>query len=292
MYTFCPNCHATFRLTTRQLAKAGGRARCGECHEVYSAVDYLFEELDETREAQAQHREQVEALAALAAQEQADAEARAQAEAEAEAAAEQLAAAETAEQAESAAAELLADSKAAGAAEQPEVPLLKVPADGWSQSSLKMPNVFSGVAVVLLVLLIGAQWVFFNRAELAGNPQWRPHLEQVCSYLHCDLPLQVDLAQLELLNRDVRQHPRVEEALLVNATLSNRAEFTQPFPVLEVSFSDTGGNIVAARRFRPIEYIIDNYIIKRGMLPGEPVPVVLEIVDPGEVAASYQFGFL
>ena len=211
MYTFCPNCHAIFRLTTRQLAKAGGRARCGECNEIYSAVDYLFEDLDETREAQQMHRQQVEALAAAAAQEQADAAARAQAEAEAEAASAQLAEAE--------AAELLADSQTVGAADEPEVPLLKVPAGGWSRSSLKMPNVLSGVAVVLLVLLIAGQWVFFNRAELAGNPQWRPHLEQLCSYLHCDLPMQVDLAQLELLNRDVRQHPRVEEALLVNATL-------------------------------------------------------------------------
>ena len=111
MYTFCPNCHATFRLTTRQLAKAGGRARCGECNDIYSAVDHLFEDLDETREARELHRQQVEALAAAAAQEQADAAARAQA--EAEAASEQLAEAADADQAEAAAAELPADSRAA-----------------------------------------------------------------------------------------------------------------------------------------------------------------------------------
>jgi len=282
MYTFCPSCHAIFRLTTRQLATAGGRTRCGECREVYSAVDHLFEDLAETREARELYQQQAEDRAQAAA-EQSDAVARQETEA---------AEREEAEVTVAAAEALLADSQPASEAAGDEPPVLTSPVGDWSQSSLKMPNVFSAVALVLLVLLICAQWIFFNRAELAGNKDWRPYLEQACTYLHCSLPLQVDLTQLELLQRDVRQHPRVEEALLVNATLSNQADFTQPYPVLEVSFTDLGGNTVAARRFRPIEYMIDSYTIKRGMPPGEPVPVVLEIVDPGKSAASYQFGFL
>jgi predicted Zn finger-like uncharacterized protein len=301
MYTFCPSCHAIFRLTTRQLATAGGRTRCGECREIYSAVEHLFEDLAETREAQGLHIQQAEDRARAAAAEQAEAAAREEAAAaeQAEAAREETAAAEDesakreeAEAVVAAAEALLADSQPGSAVAGDEPPVLTSPVGDWSQSSLKMPNVFSAVALVLLVLLMCAQWIFFNRAELASNKDWRPYLEQACTYLHCSLPLQVDLTQLELLQRDVRQHPRVEEALLVNATLSNQADFTQPYPVLEVSFTDLGGNTVAARRFRPIEYMIDSYTIKRGMPPGEPVPVVLEIVDPGKSAASYQFGFL
>ena len=52
MYTFCPNCQTIFRLTTRHLSSAGGYTRCGECTLVYRAVDYLFEDLPSTREAQ------------------------------------------------------------------------------------------------------------------------------------------------------------------------------------------------------------------------------------------------
>jgi hypothetical protein len=157
---------------------------------------------------------------------------------------------------------------------------------------MTLRDVLSGTAIVFLVLLLATQWVFFNRAALAGEQGWRPGLEQFCKYLHCSLPLRVDIAQLKLLNRDVRQHPRVDEALLVNATFLNQADFTQPYPVLEVSFSGLDGNPVALRRFRPMEYVNDIQTIKHGMTPGEPVPVVLEILDPGETAVSYQFSFL
>lgn len=264
MYTFCPNCHTLYSLSARHLAKAGGQTRCGECRQAYSAVDYLFEDLAVAREAQQLHLQQPEDTEETTAQEPL------------------LDTADT------------ADTADLGyiAPDYPESPPLQMPAGGWSQSSFKMPDMLSGVAIVLLVSFMAVQWVLYNRAELAGEPGWRPGLEKFCETLHCSLPLQVDLAQLELVNRDVRQHPRVEEALLVNATLANRADFAQPYPVLEVSFTDLGGNPVAVRRFRPNEYVIDSYTIERGMLPGEPVPVVLEIVDPGEVAASYQFGFL
>ena len=69
MYTFCPNCHAIFRLTTRHLAKAGGYTRCGECRLVYNAIDYLYEELAETREALDQSRLSSEDQAEAGAQE-------------------------------------------------------------------------------------------------------------------------------------------------------------------------------------------------------------------------------
>ena len=187
---------------------------------------------------------------------------------------------------------LLVNDQAVSAGDDSLPRQMPVSAGRWHHRALTLRDAFSGTAIIFLVLLLATQWVFFNRAELAREQDWRPGLEQFCKFLHCSLPLRVDLSQLKLLNRDVRQHPRVDEALLVNATLSNQADFTQPYPVLEVNFSGLDGSPVAARHFRPIEYVSDSYAVKHGMPPGEPVPVVLEILDPGEAAASYQFGFL
>ena len=256
MFTFCPNCRTIFRLTPRHLSTAGGYTRCGKCRLVYSAIDYLYEDLPSTREALDLDRQP------------------------------------GADQAEAEVQEPLVDNQAVSAGDDRVAPLLSVPAGWWHQGGLTLQDVSSGAAIVFLALLMATQWVFFNRADLAREQAWRPGLEQFCKLLYCSLPLQVDLSQLELLSRDVRQHPRVEEALLVNATLSNKADFTQPYPVLELSFSDLGGNPVAVRRFRPSEYVNDSDVIMRGMQPGEPVPVMLEILDPGTAALSYQFGFL
>jgi hypothetical protein len=141
-------------------------------------------------------------------------------------------------------------------------------------------------------LLLGAQWLYFNRAALAAQNEWRPGLENLCALLHCELPLRVDLSRIELVNRDVRKHPRVEGALLINAILVNRADFSQPYPILEVTFSNSSGTPVAARRFNPVEYLGEQADIEAGM-PGDiPVQVVLEIEDPGEDAVSFQFEFL
>ena len=96
----------------------------------------------------------------------------------------------------------------------------------------------------------------------------------------------------QLLNRDVRRHPKVRDALLVNATMVNRAGFTQSYPVLSIRFSDLSGKPVAERRFLPAEYLGESLNLSEGMVPASPVNVVLEIEDPGEEAVSFQFDFL
>jgi hypothetical protein len=61
--------------------------------------------------------------------------------------------------------------------------------------------------------------------------------------------------------------------------------------VLQISFSDTSGTPVAVRRFLPEEYLHDKNPAP-GMAPGEETLVMLEVVDPGERAVSYQFDFM
>jgi len=45
MFTECPECSITFRVTAKVLQQAGGRVRCGGCGNAFSALDHLTEEL-------------------------------------------------------------------------------------------------------------------------------------------------------------------------------------------------------------------------------------------------------
>ena len=162
----------------------------------------------------------------------------------------------------------------------------------WARQSLTTSDVARGSVIVLLLTLLLGQWLFFNRTGLAGNPDWRPYVERFCSVFQCELPLRTELSRIELLNRDVRKHPLVEDALLVYATLNNSAEFTQPYPVFSISFSDIAGQPVAMRHFMPAEYLDPEVDSAAGMAPAVPVYVVLAIQDPGEDAVSFQFEFL
>jgi hypothetical protein len=59
-----------------------------------------------------------------------------------------------------------------------------------------------------------------------------------------------------------------------------------------VTFSNSTGTPIAARRFKPAEYLGKQVDVEAGMPPDKPVPIMLEIEDPGEEAVSFQFDFL
>lgn len=42
MYTRCPECQTTFRISPRDLSAARGRVRCGHCDEVFNALEHLI----------------------------------------------------------------------------------------------------------------------------------------------------------------------------------------------------------------------------------------------------------
>lgn len=50
MYTQCPECQTAFRVTAKVLQQAGGKVRCGGCEHVFSALDFLSEEMPSSGE--------------------------------------------------------------------------------------------------------------------------------------------------------------------------------------------------------------------------------------------------
>lgn len=148
-------------------------------------------------------------------------------------------------------------------------------------------------ASLLLTVTLVLQYGFFNRTQLAQSHQLRPLAEELCAVLFCSLPPQTDLSKLQLSNRDIRLHPSQPKALLVEATLVNQADFAQAFPVLELTFHDITGQIIAGRRFQPFEYLDDKAADQmNGMPPRQPYRIKLELADPGNQAVGFEFNFL
>ena len=260
MYTFCPNCFAVYQVTADHLAKARGQTRCGECRQVYLAVDYLYDELSAAREAlELQRTSGIEHSGVVT----------------------------------DSAVAATSPETAAGVepATLPLHPAQPLP-DGWQQRPVSLGDIGSGLGIGFLVLLLGLQWVYFNRAALAADDRWRPMLERGCRVARCDLPLRVDLSHIDIISRDVRKHPAMKDVLLISLAFENQAEFIQPYPFLEVSFTDQSGNPVAMRRFSPAEYLDTGVELGGGMASESPVQVGLEVIDPGDAVVSFQFAFL
>jgi len=157
--------------------------------------------------------------------------------------------------------------------------------------SLGMTLLLSLTALLLLGGL-GFQLVLFRNVQLAHSfPQLVPYLNMACERLPCRYSGKIDVSQIKLLKRDVRSHPTQPNALLISATFVNQAPFDQPYPVIELTLYDLGGNVVASRRFTPQEYLEKMYNRFLLMESGTPVQVTLAVLDPGKDAINFEFSF-
>ncbi len=146
-----------------------------------------------------------------------------------------------------------------------------------------------GSAALILALL--AQYGFAYRADLLRDARTRPLMIAGCKILRCALAPIKSTADIVLISRDVRPHPSEAGALLIEATLTNRAQFTAAFPDLEIALADLNDQTIAVRRFAPNEYLGDTGIIDKGIEPLATALVSLEVEDPGKNAVAFRFEF-
>ena len=147
--------------------------------------------------------------------------------------------------------------------------------------------------LLTLIALAGlaGQYVWYHFDELARQDQYRPWFQMICPKIDCKVPSKVDINQLKSSNLVVRSHPEFKGALVVDAIIYNRAPFSQPFPLLELRFADTSGQLIASRRFKPAEYLSGEIAGKEEMPPQTPIHIALDILDPGAKAVNYSLSF-
>lgn len=148
--------------------------------------------------------------------------------------------------------------------------------------------------ITLIALALGGlagQYIWYHFEHLARQDQYRPWFQQLCPQLGCKVPSKVDINQLKSSNLVVRSHPEFQGALVVDAIIYNRAAFSQPFPLLELRFADTSGQLIASRRFKPSEYLSGEMAGKEEMPPQTPIHIALDILDPGAKAVNYSLNF-
>lgn len=167
---------------------------------------------------------------------------------------------------------------------EPEALELHAPPPGrsWGRELLW----FGLSLVATAALIVQAGW--FKAAELSKREPFRSVYQQVCPLLGCQVTELRDTRQIKTYNLVVRSHPQNSKALIVDAMLINNADFKQPFPVLNLAFSDLNNRPVASRRFSPGEYLGGELAGTAEIPPDQPVHIALEIVDPGPNAVNYR----
>ncbi len=146
---------------------------------------------------------------------------------------------------------------------------------------------WASLSLVAGLLLIG-QFAWIKFPSLSVIEPYRSYYAQACNVFSCRLPELIDRSKIRSANLVVRSHPKVRNALVVDAVIQNTAKFEQTFPTLDLVFTDNLDKVVSARRLSPKEYLGGELAGRANMPSLQPVHIAIEIADPGEDAVGYQ----
>lgn len=284
MFTDCPACARQFRIRADQLSAAEGQVKCGYCGEQFNAISRLRDVPLAQKDVPVPVVEETQALSEPEFH---------------------IPGLDTPESESDAVTEAVVDAHSTLDTAQPQVDLQPEaelePDYEFPQALLETPVKRSGwfsrlvwtLLVLTLLLAVIAQLSWFNRDQLLSRyPELRPYARQLCDRFHCELIRHRNVAAIKILNRDVRDHPRFEGALLVNATMVNSAGTIQSFPRIQLGLFDTNGKLLAYREFSSDDYLDDSIDAENGMFPDTPIHIVLEVIGATDDAVSFEFRFL
>jgi len=152
------------------------------------------------------------------------------------------------------------------------------------------PWIFRLSMLALLGVLLGSLFAYRTRPQLYNNPTMRPIISAGCKVIGCTLPARVDVASLKMVKRNVYSHPNTPNALVVNVSFRNDAEFAQQLPLLHMVLSNRVGRTVAKQDFSPADYQ-PGWEAGSTIEAGQQLDVTLEVTDPGQDAQSFEFYF-
>jgi predicted Zn finger-like uncharacterized protein len=314
LFTRCPECDTTFRVTDDTLKKASGQVRCGRCASVFNAYSELHDPAAKSFEPVPSPPAPVEPPAApppesaAAAPPPESAAAAPPPESAAAAPAPESAAVAPQPPAEpasaaaevSAAASTAADAHAISATEvdrvltndvglpAPQPPYAWQRADEPAQQRAR--SRWWSAAAALALLALGAQAIHHFRSDIAGHETFGPWLTATYAALGAEITPHWDVNQYEILDWVATAEPNARGlgSLKITARIQNRGPARQPYPAVQLRLKDRWEAAVGSRMFAPAEYLPRDTPRGRLMSPGETARAEIEVVDPGPDAYGFE----
>jgi hypothetical protein len=141
---------------------------------------------------------------------------------------------------------------------------------------------------IALALALGAQLVHHFRQDLVRHPAIGPALRAAYARLGVELSPNWDLGAFELRQWGNDADAGAAGRMIVRASLTNRAAFPQPHPILRLELEDRFGNTVASRDFEPSDYLKNPAQADRMIGPGASSEAELALAATGHEAVGYR----
>jgi len=255
MQAECPNCHTLFRITEAQLDIADGMVRCGFCKDVFDARVKNNSHHNNTQRDALENKQREDTQQAKISK------------------------------------RIEAEDESFFYGEPNDIVPDKLRAESIARPYSTTATVSWSLAILVLIAALATEFLWFNQPELLLDQRLTPITAKLCELTDCERRQLRDASQIEMISRNVYTHPNEKDALMISTTLVNHAAYAQPFPDVQIDFSNVRGEMLASRRFIPEEYLqIDSEQLPL-LQSGNPITFGLEIIDPGKEAITYEFSF-
>jgi predicted Zn finger-like uncharacterized protein len=328
LFTRCPECDTTFRVSDETLKKASGQVRCGRCASVFNAYAELHDPSAKTFDPEPRPSAEASpplsrpiasstpevpvtppapataaAITAPAASQAAVAKAPS-APAGAEPDAGSIGGASVAD--------VVAEAESATVREEPDPSDAMISATevervlntnaspppqiayAWpaagTASDRTATNPRWTIAAIAALVVFCLQVVHHFRSDLARHPTIGPLVTGVYGAFGSELAPKYDVRQYEILDWIATAEPnsRGLGSLKITARIQNRGPSRQPYPAVQLRLKDRWEAAVGSRLFTPAEYLPSDAPAGRLMSPGETTRAEIEVVDPGPDAYGFE----
>jgi predicted Zn finger-like uncharacterized protein len=165
--------------------------------------------------------------------------------------------------------------------------------DAYDESADSLPvarrfGLAWAVGSLVAALVLALQLTHYFRQDLVRQPRLGPTLVEVYARLGLPLAPNWDPRALQLRQSGGDGPITIAGRMHVQASITNRATFVQPMPLLRLQLEDRYGEPVATRDFEPGEYLKHPAAASTVLAPGASAEADLEIADPGTDAVGYR----
>jgi predicted Zn finger-like uncharacterized protein len=141
------------------------------------------------------------------------------------------------------------------------------------------------VVAAAFIALLGLQVKHFFVEKYAQYEEYRPYLSAFCKVADCELPPRQDPYKFTLTHTKIDLHPTQPGAIRVTVKLVNEADYSQPYPFLQLTLTDKVGRVVGRRTFTPDLYLEKS---KQNLLgKGELASILFDLARPHEKAVGF-----
>lgn len=146
--------------------------------------------------------------------------------------------------------------------------------------------------IITLVFICAAQIFWFQQNEWIQKDNFKPIYQTFYKLIDQPLPT-IKASKLIMVKQLVIQpHDEFADAIRLSILLENTANFAQPFPSLQLLFTDIKGHLTAQRTLPPPEYINTSLFPQQLMPSKQPIQIQLDMMSPGLRAVSYQLNLI